>query len=133
MGLGDWGRHLFYSSMGAIDSAVERANAKKRWQYNVSISDDERMVRIHLTALFTSRVIYACRQYGVTPWSSDTKFVDLDRIMNEAEAELGLVSGGKALAMLPPNQRDEARRLSKERRQHAYSVFLRQTSDASYS
>lgn len=93
------------------------------------LSHSEEMARIHLAALFTSKVLYACRRLGITPWTESPRpSIDLNAILAEAEAELGLTAREEELQQMSNEQRLEAMHLSAQRKNFAYSDFLRRTS-----
>lgn len=84
------------------------------------ITQRERMLRIHLVGSFTSLVMTKCYELNTTPWSDDGVQVPLDLLMREAEYDLPID---------PPDEGDyEAIYLVRQRRQYAYSMFLRLTS-----
>lgn len=95
----------------------------------MAISDNEEMTRIHLSALFTSKVLYTCRRLGITPWTEKPRpAIDLNAILAEAEAELGLVVSEDEMKKMSNEERIETLHLSVQRKNFAYSDFLRRTS-----
>lgn len=94
------------------------------------IDDRERMTRIHLAALFATKVLDACRAHDVTPWSATGAPFQVWSLMAEAERQLGISLSDTELEMMNRWKRYEVQYLAGQRRQYAYSTFLRMTSGA---
>lgn len=91
------------------------------------------MTRAHLSALFASKVFYSCRRLGITPWTEGRERYDinLNILLAEAEAELGIAVSSDELARMTPQQRQDVEGLALERKRFAYSDFLKRTSATS--
>jgi hypothetical protein len=98
--------------------------------FSGDLSPEELMNRWHFAALFSNKVFYACRRTGVTPTTATGKEFSVNALLAEAESELGLDISESRLSMMSKWERHEAEFLVKERRQFAYSTFLRLTSGA---
>lgn len=96
----------------------------------LEVDDRERMTRIHLAALFTTKVLDACRAHNVTPWSATGSPFQVSSLMTEAERQLGIVPSDTELELMNRWKRYEVQYVAGQRRQYAYSTFLRMTSGA---
>ena len=92
------------------------------------IDERERMTRVHLAALFTTKVLDACRAHDVTPWSATGIPFEMMPLMAEAERQLGITSSDTELGLMNRWKRYEVQYLASQRKQYAYSTFLRMTS-----
>ncbi len=94
------------------------------------IDERERMTRIHLAALFTTKVLDACRAHDVTPWSATGVPFQMVSLMTEAERQLGIATSDTELELMNRWKRYEAQYIASQRKQYAYSTFIRMTSGA---
>ncbi len=92
------------------------------------IPDSERLNRVHLASLFATKVFDSCRAHDTTPWSATGDEVDLMSLMAEAERQLGIAYSESELSAMNKWQRYEVKYLVHQRRQYAYSLFIRMTS-----
>lgn len=94
------------------------------------VDDAERMMRIHLAAMFATKVLDACRARDITPWSATGSTLNVTTLMSEAERQLGIAVSETELSLMNRWRRYETQYLSSQRRQYAYSMFLKMTSGA---